>query len=642
MAIRSLVTPRWCLPLVTLTVAAFGVGSWSSPTGAAEPLVRSPFAVAFSADGAILAASDRTADVVTFVDPQDDRLLGEIAVRDEPTGLAWLDATRVMVAEFGAGTVAELDAASKTVLRRYDVGPHPLGLAVTGKGTRLLVASSTTHAITVIDLASGKVVTRIPVSREPFAIAVSPDDAKAVVTNLLPTGRATSSGYAADVSIIDTEKMAVSATIKLPPGSSTVRDVVISGDGKWAYVAHMVGRTNLPATQLERGWVNTNAVSVIDLEAKTLYATLLLDHPMEGAANPWGLALAKDSRVLWVSVSGVHWLGRIDVESLQRFLAGGLPDNHRLAKPQTSTHGAESIWLRIKRNGEQRRELVNDLAALHAAELIERIDLPVRSPRGVAVSPDGTKVAVAGYYSGAVAMVDAKTGTPHAVSLGASAAPSVARTGEMIFHDAEYCFQHWLSCSTCHPRDGRVDGLNWDLPNDGLGTPKNVKSLLGAHQTPPTTWQAVRPSMEVSVERGFYFQMRQPEKSELEAVEAYIRSLTPRRSPYLDANGRRSTTAERGHALFTSAEVGCAECHRGPELTDLTMHDVGTRGELDRSDRFDTPSLVELFATRPYLHDGSAATLHELIARNRDDQHGTTSHLTPQQVDDLVAYLLSL
>ena len=78
-------------------------------------------------------------------------------------------------------------------------------------------------------------------------------------------------------------------------------------------------------------------------------------------------------------------------------------------------------------------------------------------------------------------------------------------------------------------------------------------------------------------------------------------------------------------------------------FTDLKTHDVGTRGALRPGrDRFDTPALVELWRTAPYLHDGSAPACDELLtSRNRDDRHGKTSHLSKPQVDDLVAYLLS-
>jgi hypothetical protein len=47
--------------------------------------------------------------------------------------------------------------------------------------------------------------------------------------------------------------------------------------------------------------------------------------------------------------------------------------------------------------------------------------------------------------------------------------------------------------------------------------------------------------------------------------------------------------------------------------------------------------------TAPYLHDGSAATVRDVVTmRNRHDRHGKTSNLTAQEIDDLCAYLLSL
>ena len=56
--------------------------------------------------------------------------------------------------------------------------------------------------------------------------------------------------------------------------------------------------------------------------------------------------------------------------------------------------------------------------------------------------------------------------------------------GERLFNDTTLCHQRWQSCASCHP-DGRTDGLNWDLLNDGIGNPKNTKSLLLASEKPP-------------------------------------------------------------------------------------------------------------------------------------------------------------
>ena len=79
-------------------------------------------------------------------------------------------------------------------------------------------------------------------------------------------------------------------------------------------------------------------------------------------------------------------------------------------------------------------------------------------------------------------------------------------------------------------------------------------------------------------------------------------------------------------------------------FTDLQHYDVSTNNQTDKpGEAFDTPTLAEIWRTAPYLHDGSAATLREvLVEHNPADRHGSTSHLTPSQLDALICYLLSL
>jgi hypothetical protein len=110
----------------------------------------------------------------------------------------------------------------------------------------------------------------------------------------------------------------------------------------------------------------------------------------------------------------------------------------------------------------------------------------------------------------------------------------------MLFYDAQYCLQKWLSCGSCQPSDGRPDGLNWDLMLDGVGNAMNTKSLLLSHQTPPTTATGARPNAEASVRNGYRnieFAERPAEGAS--AIDAFLKSLRPEPSPHL-ANGVRS------------------------------------------------------------------------------------------------------
>jgi cytochrome c peroxidase len=112
-------------------------------------------------------------------------------------------------------------------------------------------------------------------------------------------------------------------------------------------------------------------------------------------------------------------------------------------------------------------------------------------------------------------------------------------------------------------------------------------------------------------------------------------------SPYL-LHGKLSDAAKRGEKLFV--RTGCADCHVPGLYTDLHPHDVGTRAAYDRpADKFYTPTLVKVWRTAPYLHNGSAATMRDVVTTcNLHDEHGDTSKLSQQEIDDLCEYVLSL
>lgn len=610
-------------------------------TAAERQPYRSPFDLAFSPEGGTLAVSDRTAGWLYLLDAHAGQVAREIALRGKPTGVVWQAEGRVLVSEYGAGTVAEVNAKTGEVLRRFLVGPKPVGVAVASKKGLLVVCDYGLHVISIVDLKTGKERSRSVCGKHPYFVAVTPDERIAVVGNLIPAGPATDPASSAVISLIDLDSGRNVKNVPLPGSSSNVRQVQVSPDGRWAYVVHTQGRTTLPATQVERGWVNTNALSILDLAAKELYATVLLDTVNEGAADPWGIALAPDGKTAWISIAGVQQIGKVDLARLHEFLAGG--GDIKSLGLHDAYSGPAAVWQRIKENPDIRRGLSYQLSVLYAAGLLSRVSVPAACPRGIALSPDGKQLAVASYYSGEVLLLDpGRCRVSKTVGLGPQPQPNAVRHGEFVFHDARHCFQGWLSCSTCHP-DGRADGMNWDLVNDGIGNPKNARSLLWSHKTPPVMSLGVRESMDEAVEKGFQFiQFREVDPGDRNAVRAYLRSMEPEASPLLVA-GRLSEKALRGKRLFEDARVGCARCHAAPLFTSLATYDVGTQHELDRNGRFDTPTCIELWRTGPYLHDGSAVTLREMLTtRNADDKHGRTSPLSQEEIDALVEYLLSL
>jgi len=210
----------------------------------------------------------------------------------------------------------------------------------------------------------------------------------------------------------------------------------------------------------------------------------------------------------------------------------------------------------------------------------------------------------------------------------------------MLFNDATICYQHWQSCATCHP-EGRADALNWDLLNDGAGTPKNTRSMLLAHRTPPSMSLGVRATAEVAVRAGVeHILFTQLPEGDAAAIDVYLKSLRPLPSPRLEG-GRLSEAALRGKRLFESRQVGCSRCHPAPLYTDGRMHDVGAP-TVDGIRRLDTPTLIEVWRTAPYLHDGRYATVERLLIEGRHGSRGDRLPLDRREIGDLVEFVLSL
>jgi YVTN family beta-propeller protein len=607
-----------------------------------------PSSVIATPDGARLFVANLDAKQIAVLDVAKGQIVARAAVPAEPSGMVLSpDGSKLYVTcAAPRSTVCVFDAATMKIVGSLSAGHTAIGPAISPDGKRLYVCNRFDNDVSIIDLAGGKQIARVPVIREPHGAVVTPDGKSVFVINHLPLDRADSYDVAARVSVIDAATHKTS-TIRLLNGSTSLRGLCLSPDGKYVYVTHVLARYQMPTTQLERGWMNTNALSIIDAAQQKLLNTVLLDDVDLGAANPWGVACTADGRFLCVAHAGTHEVSVIDAPGLLHKLAkvpgatGSSPahagaaaaDKPPVASAQKDDRGIYSSATAA--------EVPNDLAFL--VDLRRRIELGGRGPRGVALI--GDKAYVTEYYSDQLAVVDLASQAERpisAIALGPEPKPSIQRRGEMLFNDGTVCFQHWQSCGTCHP-DSRVDALNWDLMNDGLGNPKNNKSMLLAHRTPPSMWSGVRPDAESAVRSGLthiLFAVR-PE-AEACAIDEFLKSLTPVPSPHL-VNGQLSAAAQRGKKLFQQEKVGCAGCHPAPLYTDLKLHDVGSEGPYDHRTTFVTPTLIEVWRTAPYLHDGHYLSVKELLKEgNHSREGGNTEGFTEQQINDLVEFVLSL
>jgi YVTN family beta-propeller protein len=596
--------------------------AWALLCCVASTAFAAPVAIVVSHDARELYVADDTAKDIAVVNVRDGIISSRIAVPDTAGGLVLSPDGGTLYVTNGAaeGNIVAVNIQSGQVVASVQVGHTPMAPVISADGTRVYVCNRFTNDISIIDVAARAEIARIGVLREPVAAALTPDGRLLFVANLLPDGPSDGDFIAAAVSVIDTAAATNVGLVRLPNGSSSVRGLCVSPDGAYVYATHILSRYQMPTTQVERGWMNTNALSVISVEPRALVNTVLLDDVTLGAANPWAVACSADGQYLCVSHAGTHELSVIDRVGLHKkldTLAAGTPVS------EVSATAADVPY---------------DLSFL--VGLRRRIRLGGNGPRAIALAD--TTAFVAEHFSESLSIVDlaAEDDSPkRAIALGTDAPMSVERKGEMLFNDATLCFQQWQSCATCHP-DGRVDGLNWDLLNDGLGSPRNTKSMLLSHQTPPVMSLGIRETAEKAVRAGIRFiQFVERPEADASAIDSYLKSMKPAASPRL-VHGELSEAARKGKEIFARAR--CAACHPQGLYTDLRPYDVGTTKDRDSGKPLDTPTLVEVWRTAPYLHDGRAATMADVLTRcNPDDRHGATTSLSPDEIGQLAEYVLS-
>ena len=602
-----------------------------------------PCALIASEDGKTLYVACVDACQVAWMELPSGKVVRRVDVPAEPTGLTLTpDGTKLVVTcAAPTSTVAVFDAASGDLITSISAGHTAMSPTVSPDGKQLYVCNRFNNDVSVIDLAASKEVTRVPAIREPIAAAVTCDGRAVLVANHLPytrTDAAYDGDVAAGVTVIDA-RTHVTTALELPHGSHSLRSLCVSPDGKHALVTHLLANFEQIPFRVDTGWINVNVVSVIDTQKMKVLSTIGLDEYDMGTGNPWDVTCTADGKWVCVSVAGTHELCVIDTAGLLSDFA------HRTMQPMMAVWPiylslGESLWHRINLPGRGPRGLATVdskvYVAQHFSDSIAEVDIEIEVP-----ATRSSEAYVTRYYRDPTVEAEVSD-TIGTIALGPSPQLTLERRGELLFHDATICYQQWVSCASCHP-DGRGDSLNWDLMNDSVGNPKNTKSMLLSHGTPPSMAEGVRATAQVAVRSGLeHILFAERPEDEATAIDAYLTSLRPVPSPYLN-NGRLSPAAERGRQLFQSERIACHRCHPAPLYTDLRSHNVGTRRRNEYKDRFDTPTLGEVWRTAPYLHDGRYLTVKELLVEGK---HGLRrirdGELSEQDIDDLVEFVLSL
>ncbi|MDD4821736.1 MAG: YncE family protein [Bacteroidales bacterium] len=525
----------------------------------------------------------------------------EWAFDEIPTAIAVTENFLCVTTFETKGLLHIIDLKTNKIYCTIPVGSGATAPVVHADQSKVYVCNQFANTVSEIDIKKQKQIQTVKVLREPRAAIISPDGKLLFVANYLPAQRADVDTIAACISVINLSNFKKIKDIQLTNGSNAVQGLCLSPDANYLFATHNLGRFQVPTSQLQQGWMNTSAMSVINLQTQRCEGAVLLDEPDRGAGGLWSVECAEKEII--VSQYGTHEISVIDYPAF-------IEKYNSLADKSTLNYDLRFL------NGIRRR-----------------VPLIGNGPRAFSIS--GDKVIIPTYFSDTVNVYDLKTQSIEAFSLVKNRQETDAQKGERYFNDATYCYQNWQSCNGCHPGEARTDGMNWDLMNDGIGNSKNCKSLILSHETPPSMISGIRERAELAVRKGYnLIQFYDIPESKAVCVDMYLKSLKPVPSPYL-VDGKLSDKAVEGRQVFEKFD--CARCHSGSYYTDMKMHRIGDSIEFEKG--WDTPTLIEVWRTAPYLFNGKAETLKDVFEKYK---HGIDKKISEKELDELVEYINSL
>ena len=246
--------------------------------------------------------------------------------------------------------------------------------------------------------------------------------------------------------------------------------------------------------------------------------------------------------------------------------------------------------------------------------------------------------------------------------------------GRRLFFDRRLSHDGSVSCSSCHdPDHGYSDGRALPVGVFGRGGRRNAPPLINRGYGTIFFWDGRSSSLEDQVLQP----IQNPDEMDLtlgeaaqrvglavdeisRALASFVRSILSGGSRFDHfINGERDvlTPDEQAGLQLFRGKANCVSCHVGPNFTDEKLHNTGVawkEGKLadagaGRGD-FKTPTLREVARTAPYMHDGSLATLEDVIdfydgggrANPKLDSDIRPLHLTADEKREIIAFLRSL
>jgi YVTN family beta-propeller protein len=594
----------------------------------------------------LVCAANPDHDSVSCLDPDPLALRFEVNTQLHPTSLAFGPDGTLWVANEGSDSISVVRLSSATVTRTIMLprGSHPYGVVFTPDRTRAFVTLEATGELAEVRSSDGAVVRRLAVGANPRGVSVSHDAKKAYVTRFVS-----------------------------PDARAELREVDLATFKVLSTIALAADKTTLDGEDRARGLPNYLGSLSISPDGKIGHVPAKLDNIFRGTA--------RDGRPLTFESSVRALAMQVNLANASEVLGARVDFNDREG-PRDIELSPLGDYAFVALTGSNMVEVRDG----YSGALVSAMRDTGAAPIGLAMSDSGDSLFVQNFLTRDIAaydtraLVTSKSFEPRLLSrVRVSAREPLAEDilrGKTLFYNAidpRIGRDGYIACASCH-RDGGQDGRTWDFSDRGEGL-RNTITLRGRGGLAQGAlhWSANFDEVqdfENDIRNAFGGRgllsdaqwnagtRKQPlgdRKSglstDLDALAAFVSSLsTFEKSPHRASDGALTAAGKAGELLFK--ELACDGCHTTGAFTNSPgglRYDVGTLkpesgGRLGGMlDGLDTPTLRGLVHTAPYLHDGSAPTLMDvLVTANAAGLHGDVGSLSQSEREQLVRFLLEL
>ena len=590
----------------------------------------SPYNLTLTGDGNRLYVVGQESSEIVVVDPLEGKVLEKIKVGRMPHTLALSkDERTAYVSNQWSDNIYMIDLEKSQITDTLIGGSGPAGLVISPDGDYLWCVNSYSSDVSVFDLANHQEIRRLKAGNNPVSIAMSPDGSEVYVSSRRSLDVPHMTSPMTEMTVAGTKYQRVNDR-KLFKDAYIMENVRVTPSGDLAISTLVRPKNLIPAVQIERGWMMTHGIGIIERKENGRMIQLLTDEPNAYYPDPFGMVISPDGKRAYISHSGNNTVSVIDLEEIRKLLE------------ESSDEELESF--------------ANHLG-ISSRFVIGRISTGP-NPKGLALSPDGSLLYVAERLNDHIAVINTETlEVEKSIGLEGPKRRTVARHGRQVLNYGGGTFQTQYACYTCHP-DEHEDGLVYNMAGTDMGRNlANVQTLRDIGDIPPYKWNGKNQTIYKQDGMRFSTILTRTEAfshKELDVLVAYI--ITGIKNPpnlRYNPNGELNAKQLRGKEIFYRThdnygneipeENRCYTCHPPPYFTNLQMTDVGTLADSDDPMKFDVPQLNNVYESGPYLHDGKAPTLEEIWTKHNDhDQHGVANDMRKDQLNDLVEYLKSI